>query len=201
MKVGMLGPLALCIFSLAAAQAPSPASSTAERVTQEYRAGDFAAAERDSLDLVQKDPSNLLAQIYLGQSRFMQKKYAEAIGPFEQARALDGGTKLNFVQRHIVTDQLVMAYGISGKLKQVHALLDEAIQQDPDYPLNYYNLACAFAGENDKARVLANLKLAFDHKDRVLPGEQMPDPRSDDSFQRYVHDPDFVKLMRQLGYR
>jgi Tfp pilus assembly protein PilF len=30
-------------------------------------------------------------------------------------------------------DQLVMAYGINGDLKKARALLDVAIQRDPDY--------------------------------------------------------------------
>jgi hypothetical protein len=29
----------------------------------------------------------------------------------------------------------------------------------------------------------------------------MPDPRSDSSFQKYVRDPDFVSLMKKLGYQ
>jgi tetratricopeptide (TPR) repeat protein len=107
---------------------------------------------------------------------------------------------LNSEQHHILIDQLVTAYGISGNLQEVHTLLDEAIRQDPDYPLNYYNLACAYASEGDKPKMLANLSLAFQHKDHVLKGEEMPDPRTDDSFQNYIHDPDFVKLMKQLGY-
>jgi hypothetical protein len=111
------------------------------------------------------------------------------------------GSKLNSDQHHILVDQLVIAYGISGQLKKVHMLLDEAIRQDPDYPLNYYNLACAFAGEGNKAKMLENLSLAFQHRDHVLKGEQLPDPRTDDSFQDYVHDLDFVKLMKQIGYR
>ena len=62
------------------------------------------------------------------------------------------------------------------------------------------NLACAFAEEGDKPKMLANLSTAFQHKDHVLKGEQMPDPRSDDSFQKYIHDDDFIKLMKQIGY-
>jgi predicted Zn-dependent protease len=173
----------------------------ADRALQEYKVGQYAAAERDCRQIIKQNPSNILAQIYLGQSLYMQKKYAEAIAPFEKARELEAsGMKLNSDQHHILTDQLVIAYGISGNLKKVHALLDEAIRQDPDYPLNYYNLACAFAGEGDKPKMLANLSLAFQHKDHMLKGEHMPDPRSDDSFQSYVHDADFVRLMKQLGY-
>jgi tetratricopeptide (TPR) repeat protein len=132
---------------------------------------------------------------------YLEKKYAEAVVPFEKARELEAsGTKMNSDQHHILIDQLVISLGESGDLKKVHVLLDEAIRQNPDYPLNYYNLACAFAGEGDKPKVLANLSLAFQHKDHVIKGERMPDPRTDDSFQNYVHDADFVKLMKQIGY-
>ena len=54
-----------------------------------------------------------------------------------------------------------MSYGIGGQLKKAHVLLDEAIGKDPEYPLNFYNRACAFAEEGDKAKALANLDLAF----------------------------------------
>jgi hypothetical protein len=49
--------------------------------------------------------------------------------------------------------------------------------------------------------MLANLDLAFQRKGNVLKGEQMPDPRADSSFQKYVHDPEFVNLMKKLGYQ
>jgi len=122
--------------------------------------------------------------------------------PYEKARALEtNGSKLSSDQHRILVDQLVMAYGVSGDLKKARALLDGAIQQDPEYPLNYYNLACAVAEEGDKNKALANLSLAFQHKDNVLKGEKMPDPRTDSSFQKYVRDDDFMVLMKKLGYQ
>jgi hypothetical protein len=60
-------------------------------------------------------------------------------------------------------------------------------------------VACAFAEEGDKGKALANLSLAFERKEHALKGEQMPDPRSDSSFQKYVRDEDFVRLMAKLG--
>ncbi len=36
---------------------------------------------------------------------------------------------------------LMAGAGMDGQLRKVHVLLDQAIQQDPEYPLNYYNLA------------------------------------------------------------
>jgi tetratricopeptide (TPR) repeat protein len=142
------------------------------------------------------------AQVYLGQTLFKEEKYAEAVGPYEKARELEKrDTPLSSDQHRILVDQLVMAYGISGQVKKAHALLDEAIPQDPEYPLNYYNLACAFAEEGDKDKTLANLTLAFQRKEHVLKGEQMPDPRSDSSFQKYVRDDDFLKLMKAIGFK
>jgi len=168
---------------------------------QEYTAGRFSDAERDFRELTRRDPSNFEGQLFLGQSLFRQEKYAESVVPYEKARQLErNGHKLNSDQHRILVDQLAMAYGISGDLKKARALLEDAVQQDPEYPLNYYNLACAFAEEDQKGKVLANLSLAFQHKDNVLKGEKMPDPRTDSSFQKYVRDDDFIKLMKKLGY-
>jgi predicted Zn-dependent protease len=94
-----------------------------------------------------------------------------------------------------------MAYGMSGDLKDARVLLQSAVIEDPEYPLNYYNLACAYAEEGDKNKMLANLSLAFQHKERVLKGEQLPDPRTDSSFRQYLRDPEFTALMVKLGYK
>jgi hypothetical protein len=50
------------------------------------------------------------------------------------------------------------------------------------------------ADEDDKASVLKNLSLAFQHKDQLLPGEKMPDP----SFRNYARDADFEALLARL---
>jgi predicted Zn-dependent protease len=111
------------------------------------------------------------------------------------------GSKLAADQHRILVDQLAMAYGISGDLKKSRALLESAIRDDPEYPLNYYNLACAYAEEGGKGKAFTNLSLAFQHKEHVLKGAQMPDPRTDSSFQKYLGDEDFIKLMAKLGYK
>lgn len=174
----------------------------ADRALQEFRDKNYAAAERDLREITKRDPSNIYAHFYLGQTLFKEEQYAAAATSFQKAHDLEkDGDGLSVVQHRILTDQLVIAYGIGGDLKKAHALLDDAIKQDPEYPLNYYNLACAFAEDGDKAKLLTNLSLAFQYKKNVLSGEQMPDPRSDSSFQKYVRDPDFVKLMTDLGYK
>jgi predicted Zn-dependent protease len=173
-----------------------------QQAQKEYDAGQLAEAERDFRELTKRLPSAVYMHVYLGQSLFEQSKFREAIGPYETARSLEKrGKKLTSDQHRILTDQLAMAYGVSGELKKAHALLEDAVQQDPEYPLNYYNLACAFAQEGDKTKMLANLSLAFKHKDHVVKGENLPDPRADFSFRDYVQDPDFVGLMNEIGYK
>ena len=173
-----------------------------EQARQEYIPGKFADAERDLRELVKHDPADIDAQVYLGHALFKQEKYADAMVPYEKARGLEAsGIKLSSDQHRVLIDQLAMAYGISGDLKKTHSLLESAIRDDPEYPLNYYNLACAYAEEGDKGKALTNLSLAFEHKEHVLKGERMPDPRTDSSFQKYVRDDDFIKLMTKLGYK
>ena len=194
--------LFLLIAGSCLAQVSEPDESLTARARQEYAAGEFANAERDFRELTKRDPSNIQAQVYLGQALFRQGRYAESVVPYEKALELErNGNKLTPDQHRILVDQLAMAYGIGGDLKKSRALLERAIRDDPEYPLNYYNLACVYAEEGNKHEVLANLSLAFQHKGYVLPGEQLPDPRADSSFQKYVRDEDFIKLMAKLGYK
>lgn len=183
------------------AQGSPSNDALATQAEKEYAAGQYSEAERDFSELVKLEPANIFAYLYLGQSLFRQQKYVESLAPYEKARELEtAGAKLTTTQGRILTDQLVMAYGISGDLKKSRAVVQAAIKSDPDYPLNYYNLACISAEESDKTGVLANLSLAFQHKDQMIKGDKMPDPRADSSFQKYLRDPDFEKLMKELGY-
>jgi predicted Zn-dependent protease len=173
----------------------------ADQARQEYAGGKFTDAERHFRELLKRDPSNVEIQVYLGQALFRQEKYAESVVPYEKARELErNGGKLNSEQHRILVDQLVMAYGMSRNLGKARAVLDDAIRQDPEYPLNYYNLACTFAEEGNKSKVLSNLSLAFQRKQNVLKGEKMPDPRVDSSFEKFARDPDFIKLVQEFGY-
>lgn len=207
MKPSLYSVLALLVFLAfpgirnIRAQGSQSQDELSQRARQEFQDAKYTDAERDFREITRRVPSNLYAQFFLGESLFKQQKFADAVLPFEKALQLEsGGEWLTSDQHRILVDQLVIAYGISGNLKKVHTVLDDAIRQDPDYPLNYYNLACAFAEEGEKAKMLTNLSIAFQHKDHVLKGEQMPDPRSDDSFLKYVHDVEFIKLMKQIGY-
>ena len=73
-----------------------PDEKQLEQARHEYAVGRFADAERDFREITKRDPSNEYAQVYLGQALFRRKKYAEAVAPYEKARALEAnGTLTN----------------------------------------------------------------------------------------------------------
>jgi len=98
----------------------------------------------------------------------------------------------------VLTDQAGMSYGISGNISKARALFEKAIAEDPDYPLYYYNLACADAEEKNLVAARDHLQKAFERKANVLKGESMPDPTKDDSFLPYRGNKDFWAFVQNL---
>jgi predicted Zn-dependent protease len=202
MRLGLLFFAAILSIDCLAQEPTKPGDKPFDKAVQEYRNNDWVGAERDFREVVKRDPNDIIANFYLGQTLFRQEKYRDAAKFFQNARDLQkSGKPLNKIQDRILTDQLVMSYGISGDLKRAQSLLDEAIAKDPEYPLNYFNRACAFAEAGDKSKAIANLTLAVQYKDNTLPGERVPDPRTDSSLQKYAQDPSVIRLAKTLGYQ
>jgi hypothetical protein len=99
---------------------------------------------------------------------------------------------------NVLVDNLGMAYGMSGEIPKAKATFEYGAQQNPTYPTFRYNLACADAELGDLDGALDQLKLAFQYKSNSIAGEGIPDPAKDDSFKRYLSDPRFATLARQL---
>ena len=137
----------------------------------------------------------LYAQILYREQQF------KAAGPmFERALTLLGGNsaKDKVTMTRVLTDQAGMAYGISGDIPKARSIFENAIAKDRDYPLYYYNLACADAEQNNLAAAQKHLREAFDRKANVLHGETMPDPMTDDSFLPYRQNKDFWRFLESL---
>jgi tetratricopeptide (TPR) repeat protein len=131
---------------------------------------------------------------------FQNQKY-EAAGPFFElalTKVKEENTGDNRTRRRVTTDQAGMSYGVSGNFTKARAIFEAAIVKDPDYPLYYYNLACADAGEMKLDDARAHLKQAFDRKANVLAGEKMPDPTMDDTFLPYKDNKDFWAFLESL---
>jgi len=70
--------------------------------------------------------------------------------------------------RRVATDNMGMALGISGDVDGARRVFQDAIKTDPDYPLYYYNLACADAEEGKAADAKGHLQQAFAKPTRFL---------------------------------
>jgi tetratricopeptide (TPR) repeat protein len=122
--------------------------------------------------------------------------------PFYDASVKSLPTELKepelIARRRIATDNIVMALGMSGNLKASRTFAENAIKSDPDYPLNYYNLACADAEQGKAADAKLHLQQAFDRKANTIPGEHLPDPTKDDSILKLKKDKDFWAFVQTL---
>jgi tetratricopeptide (TPR) repeat protein len=105
------------------------------------------------------------------------------------------------IAKRVVTEQAAMAYGLSGDVTSARAILALGISEDPDYPMYYYNLACADAAEKKLADARRHLQQAFERKANLNPGETMPDPSKDESFLPYQANKEFWLFVLDLQKR
>jgi tetratricopeptide (TPR) repeat protein len=129
---------------------------------------------------------------------YRRSEFKAAASILEQALSMVRDGKDQEAARRIVTDQAGMAYGISGDIPKARAIFEAAIVKDPDYPLYYYNLACADAEEGKLQDARSHLQQAFARKTNLIHGEAIPDPTKDDSFLPYRGNKDFWAFIDSL---
>ena len=129
---------------------------------------------------------------------YAHNAFAAAAPLFEQALAIAPTGPDYLTWRRVAADQSSMSYGLSGDIKRSREVNLAAIARDPDYPLYYYNLACADAeeGKPDAARI--HLEQAFARKANTIPGETLPDPRKDDSILKLKMNKAFWAFVESL---
>jgi len=167
--------------------------------------GDGDADVRGAFLSFQLDPGyapQFVDEVLYAQVLYDEHEYRAAAPIFERALALvppDGAPFSSArLARRVLRDQAGMSYGISGDLAKARSLFEKGVAEDPDYPLNYYNLACADAGEKKLADARVHLQQAFDRKANMNPGEAMPVPTEDDSFLPYKSDTEFWSFLKHL---
>jgi tetratricopeptide (TPR) repeat protein len=140
--------------------------------------------------------------VLYAQILYERQTYQSAASVLEKALAMVPENGAPFasakIARRVVTDQAGMAYGIAGQIAEARAILGRGIAQDPDYPMYYYNLACADAGEKKLPDARLHLQQAFARKANLNPGETMPDPTKDDSFLPFRDDKGFWTFLERL---
>jgi tetratricopeptide (TPR) repeat protein len=132
-------------------------------------------------------------------AEYMKQQYAGAALAFRAALAMVSQSEDPLKFRRVITDNLSMSLGISGDLRGSREVNEAAIKKDPEYPLYYYNLACADAESGDPKAALIHLQQAFDRRTHGLNGEPFPDPTADDSLQKLRNDKPFWSLAQQVS--
>jgi tetratricopeptide (TPR) repeat protein len=149
------------------------------------------------IDSVQRSSTELMEQ---ASRLYLRHDYSGAIEPYSQALELEKvNPKLEKPLWYVMIDNLGMSYGITGNLQKAQETFEYGVSKDPTYPLFYYNLACTFAEMGDAAKAGSYLKKAFEYKANTLPGEGMPDPRTDDSFKKLMKKKEFRELTEELA--
>jgi tetratricopeptide (TPR) repeat protein len=148
-----------------------------------------SSSKQDSMDFLRE-----------GSRRFLGQDYRGAIAPYQAALDLEKKEpQLSKNDWRVLVDNLGMAYGITEDLDHSEAIYQYGIGKDPEYPGFFYGLACVFAGRGEMDKTMEYLRKSFSLKANVIPGESMPDPATDDSFQRFMSNQKFRDFVKSLN--
>lgn len=153
----------------------------------------------DSISIDKNYKASPYDNFNFGNLFYQQNQYKKAIHFFE--KALEEEKKSPTLGKDlfkVLVDLLGISYGISGDLVKAKEIFQWAIKQDPEFPMFYYNLACAYAEMNDMSGAIKNLKKAYQYKNNMLPGETLPDPTTDSSFSKYMRNHVFTSELDNM---
>jgi tetratricopeptide (TPR) repeat protein len=134
-----------------------------------------------------------------GSVYYLKHDYERAIPLYQ--KAVDLEKKERKLERKfwlVLVDNLGMAYGITGDIKSSFAVYEYGIATEPTYPMFYYNVACGYGELDDEANAIKNLRLAYQYKTNMIPGERLPDPMTDSSFAKFLDSDNFKKAVKEM---
>lgn len=167
--------------------------------TVKFVDGAATDATDDAAAVASGDIKGLLVE---GSAHFLRGEYKEAVGPYSRALALEKQKRqLPQTLWRVLVDNLTMAYGISGDLKSAKETAEYGLSKDPDYPMFHYLMANTYAEMGDLDNTILYLKQAFARKQNMNEGEHMPDPATDDSFQRFMKNEKFLAALKEIGQK
>lgn len=155
----------------------------------------------DTVKFTSNDPASLDSLGYLreGSSYFIRHDYKNAIEPYRKALELEKqNPQLSHNLWRVLVDNLGMAYGISGDLKSAKETFEYGLSKEPDYPMFHYLMADTYAEMGDMDNTIIYLKQAYARKQNMIPGEQIPDPATDDSFTRFMKNEKFLAALKEI---
>jgi tetratricopeptide (TPR) repeat protein len=153
----------------------------------------------NSLHVIEEYKPDSATEFGYGSIFYERQDWVKASAHYEKSLQLERQKRaLNPTQWNVLVDNLGMAYAMSGDVSKAKASFAYGTQENPTYPMFRYHLACADSELGNLDDALEQLKLAFHDKSYSNPGEGIPDPAKDDSFKRYLGDPRFAKLAKEL---
>lgn len=153
----------------------------------------------DGISLLETYEPDSKTQFGYGSLYYLRKDWANAARHLQ--KALDSersNPTFSKTDWRVLVDNLGMAYGISGDLQKSKSTFEYGVTADPKYPMFHYNLACYYGESNDLEHAIEELKIAFQNRSNGIAGEGMPDPRKDDSFKRFLSNPKFQALSKEI---
>ena len=147
-----------------------------------------------------QDEKTTMDYLREGSAYYLRDDFKKAIPPYQKALDLEREhPTLDKTLWKVLVDNLGMSYGITGNLKKAKEIFEYGISKDPDYPLFYYNMACTYGEMKNVDKAIEYLKLAFEKKDNLIPGEKMPDPSTDSSFERFMKNEKFLNALKEIN--
>lgn len=197
----MRSALVCLLIGVFATFAVADQKSVNEKIRKAHQQRDPNKAEKLLREAIGEDPNSIPAHRELGDFLLSMRRYSSAADEFAKVAELDQSQhKLNDDERRRVLDNEGVSFALSRNYDRARQVYDAAIQQDPDYPLFYYNLACTYAEMGQLDPALKNLREAWKRRKNVLEGERFPDPREDSSFAKYKNDPKFQDAVRDMVF-
>jgi tetratricopeptide (TPR) repeat protein len=142
---------------------------------------------------------DILTNAAKGSLAYLKSDYKKAIKYYSKTLELyDQQSVLDTTFWRVIVDNLGMSYGLTGKHKKAIEIFRMGISKDIEYPMFYYNLACAYAELDSLESSIKNLKLAYKFKDNMIKGESMPYAEKDDSFKKYLNNKVFLDSLRAI---
>ena len=188
----------LLLSSFAFAQSRD-ARNKFEKAMRELDRRNVPKAEQLFREAANLAPEWIEAHVQLGDVLFLQKKYDAAAETYAKAAALEEKQKkLAAEDRRRMLDQLGVSQAMGRHLDQAIATYKKAIEQDPEYPLFHYNLACSYAEKGDLDNALPHLKKSWELRDNMPRGQDFPDPRKDSSFKKFWNNPKFQEAVENM---
>lgn len=168
---------------------------------QQVEKHNLPKAEKLLKESIQADSAYIPAHQLLGEVKFSMRQYNAPADEYATALKLNATLQtLTSDQVHSVTNNLGVALAYAGNLPKAKETFEEAVKQQPDYPIYHYNLACTYAEMGQLDPAMQELQTGWKLRKNLGENEHFPDPRQDSSFKNYVNDPKFQETVQFMVF-